>query len=141
MAPNTGDHFSDTAKNPAVPEMQSWTMTAAGIQNAAAVADTEIMITLLAKRTSETARNRNEASRFLPAGRDSVIIAGTRANTASATISGATPPERFSTRQSAWKRNENTTVMAMHAADMMDVIFTGLIYRFSQETHGIAMES
>lgn len=121
--------------------MQSWTMTAAGIQNATAVADTEAMTTLLAKRTSETARNRNEASRFLPAGRDPVITAGTRENTASAIIKGKTPPERFSTEQSALKRNENTTVKAMHAADMMDMIFNRLMYRFSQETHNIAMES
>ena len=113
--------------------MQSWTMTAAGIQNATAVADTEAMTTLLA--------NRNEASRFLPAGRDPVITAGTRENTASAIIKGKTPPERFSTEQSALKRNENTTVKAMHAADMMDMIFNRLMYRFSQETHNIAMES
>ena len=47
--------------------MQSWTMTAAGIQNTTAVADTEAITTLLAKRTSETASKEQERSLTLPA--------------------------------------------------------------------------
>ena len=121
--------------------MQSWTKPEAGIQKATGVAEPEAIPTLVAKGPGETARNRNKASRFPPAGRDPIITAGTRENTASAIIKGKTPPERFPTEQSARKRNENTTVKAMHAADMMDMIFNGLMYRFSQETHNIAMES